>query len=203
VPYVFADDVSIDNQAIKSLSRKMLENIELLLKKRPSLESLWNQWFFWRQIEGAERPIEPLIDAITPSPLSAQGTVPPGSALDQYFDECKTNGNWPKVIKILEEVWDREYTRVLRFQREDQDNRSPSPAQDKNSRISQSYERFFRAAGTRMGDNVGVPLMEAYLNDDKPHKANEIFNDWLATGNKFTDLSKVIELAKEKARIGS
>jgi len=198
MPYMF-DGVSIDNQSMKSLSKKILENIELLLRRRPSLESLWNQWFFWRQIEGTERPIESLVEATVPSPLAESGTVPPITALDQYYYECRKNSNWPKVIKLLETCWDREYTRILRFQREDSNNTS-SPDQD------EAKDRFARFMASRhkttLGDNVGVPLMEAYLNDDKPHKANEIFNAWLAIGGKFTDLAKVIELAKGKGLDG-
>ena len=87
----------------------------------------------------------------------------------------------------------------MRFQKNDQANRPP--AQDENSRIVNYYEtRYFQANKTTLGDKVGVPLMEAYLNDNKPLEADEIFNAWLSTGGRFTNLAKVIGLAREKGQ---
>ena len=87
----------------------------------------------------------------------------------------------------------------MRFQKDNQANRLP--AQDENSRVANYYEtRYFQANRTTLGDKVGVPLMEAYLNDNKPLEADAVFNAWLVSGGRFTNLAKVIELAKEKGQ---
>jgi hypothetical protein len=200
MPHAFSGDVAIKNESMNLLSKPMLEKIELLLQKSPSMEKLWSQWFLWRHVEGADRPIDPLIEAIEASPLAMPSTVPPGSALDQYLSECRRNENWAKVIKLLKSAWDREYPRIVRFQK-DQASRPPSTNQDANSTVAAWYDNYYYQRNKNsLGDRVGIPLIEAYLNDNKPFEAGEIFNAWLESGGKFVDISKIVALATEKGQ---
>jgi len=168
-----------NNASLKALSGRYLTNLETLLEKKPSSENLWYQWFLWRTIEDTNRSALPVISRVKFSPLSLPGTVPPGFVLNRYYEECKANGDWPKVIELLKNVWDREYFNILKVQNE-------NPGQ--------------KLSNTQLGDKVGIPLMEAYLNDQKPSLADDIFNAWLGCGGTFTDFTKVIELAKTKAQ---
>jgi len=53
-------------------------------------------------------------------------------------------------------------------------------------------------AKDNLGDVLGAPLMEAYLQDGRPVDADEIFKAVLDLGGKFKDFAKMIELAKTK-----
>jgi len=167
------------NSAMETLSRQYLTVIESLLEKKPSHSALWHHWFFWNKIEGNERSIEPLMERIKPSPITKAGTVPPASVINSYYEECKKNGNWPKVVELLKQVWDREFSKITGIGNAASEIKLPNPS---------------------LGDRVGMPLIEAYLNDNKPNDANDIFNAWLNCGGKFANISKIVELAKEKGR---
>ena len=188
------DDVSLQNLPIKPLSKPLLTTIESLLKRKPSSSLLWNQWLFWREAEGVHRSLESLIEEIKPSPLSAPGTVPPVDVFDVYYKECKENERWSKVIELLRSVWDREFDRITSHQKKSDSDLSGN-GQDKTVDFSALFARMY---SDRLGDEVGIPLMEAYLRDNKPGEAREIFNAWLNRGGKFKDVTKIIELAREK-----
>jgi hypothetical protein len=177
MPYILNYNVSVENPEMKFLSKSLLDHIEMLLKKTPSSVTLWSQWIFWRNIEDLDRHIEPLIESISASPLSMAGTTPPGIVFDMYYDECKKAENWIKIINLLKSVWDREYTRIIEHRRENQHNNS--------------------GAIIQLGDKVGIPLIEAYLHEDKINEANDIFIAWMDCG-KFSDVVKIVELAKTK-----
>jgi hypothetical protein len=166
------------NEVLTSLSKQMLANIELLLLNKPSTVTLWNQWIFWKNIEGSERSLESMVESVKLSPLAKAGTVPPSSVIDYYFEDCKRNGSWNKVIGLLKTAWDREFLRL-------------------DTNMGYSYSGINK--GT-LGDRLGVPLIEAYLQDGRPNEANEIFNAVLGIGGKFTDISKIAALAKEKGQ---
>jgi hypothetical protein len=51
-----------------------------------------------------------------------------------------------------------------------------------------------------LGNTLGIPLIEAYLQDGRPREADEIFNAVLEIGGTFTDISKIVQLAKEKGQ---
>jgi hypothetical protein len=82
-----------------------------------------------------------------------------------------------KVIGLLKDAWDREFFDALKAQNENQDQKLSNP---------------------QLGDRLGIPLIEAYLNDQKPAQADEIFRAWLEVGGSFTNFSRVAELAKGK-----
>jgi hypothetical protein len=166
------------SELLKSLSKQMLANIELLLINKPSSVTLWNQWTFWNTIGGAERSLESMVESAKPSPLTKAGAVPPSSLMDVYYTDCKKNGIWSKVIGLLRTAWDREFLRL-------------------DTNMGYTYSGINK--GT-LGDRLGVPLIEAYLQDGRPNEANEIFNAVLSIGGKFTDISKIAALAKEKGQ---
>jgi hypothetical protein len=93
--------LSINSELMKALSKPMLTNIELSLERKPSSEALWNQWMMWTKIEDEDRPIEPIVESVKPSPLAQEWTVPPITAIDAYYKECRKNGNWTKMIGLL------------------------------------------------------------------------------------------------------
>jgi hypothetical protein len=165
------------DELLKPLSKPLLNIIEPMIEKQPSSLGLWQQWLFWRGIAGEERPIEGLISSIKLSPLSATaGTILPSSVMESYYQECIKNNDWPKLIKLLEPVWERESFRIDAQLKEDPGKALKYP---------------------RLGDGLAIPLMEAYLHESKSGDANDIFNYWLNSGGKFTDISKIVELAKE------
>jgi hypothetical protein len=131
------------------------------------------------------------MEAVIPSPLSSPGTVPPAVVIGAYYDECKRDGKWDKVAKLLKAVWDREFGRITDLQREDPNFKPSAPSGD-------SLAAFFVSRTSQiLGDRVVVPLMEAYLRDGKSRDANDVFSAWLGCGGTIGDISKIVELAKE------
>jgi pentatricopeptide repeat protein len=190
---------SIQTPAMKALSTKLLANIEWLLEKKPSSENLWNQWLFWRWVEGSNRPIELIVESAVASPISIPGTVPPAEAMDAYYDECKKNEEWRKVISLLRVVWDREFARITDIQRTNPNFKVSAPAGNPSNFSSMAeYEAYLvQQWSAGLGDSVVIPLMEAYLHDSKPSDAKDIFDAWLGSGGTFKDISKVAELARK------
>jgi hypothetical protein len=150
---------------------------------------MWRWWFFFRGVEGSDRPIEPLLDRIKYSPLSPMTGALPEFVLDLYYEDCKRSENWPKVIGLLKAVWDREIFKL----------NIPEGELRKGSLAMQSREYALQ----RYGNAVGIPLIEAYLHDGMPRFADEVFNTWLDLGGKFADISKIVQLAKEKGHEGT
>ncbi|MDR2560766.1 MAG: hypothetical protein LBC63_03215 [Holophagales bacterium] len=175
------DESSISS--IKAISGPLLSAIESGLEMSPSSGSLWNNWLFWRIAEGRGRPMEPLVARLKYSPLSANSMGLPIFVLDMYLDECKKNGNWAKVAELLKGPWERELSRAVDV---------------KNGLADGKDLRFQNISAS--GDNIGIPLIEAYLNDDRPGDANDVFNAWLDTGNTFKDVSAIVSLATAKGR---
>jgi hypothetical protein len=166
-----------NSESLKQLSKKYLANIETLLERKPSSDGLWEHWFLWRDIEGDNRPTNSILGRIKFSPLSKPGLVPPGFVMTKYYDECKANGDWAKVIELLKDVWDRAF-----YENQNDPDRKPDQ----------------RHTNPKLGDDVGIPLMEACLNNHNPALADEYFRAWLEAGGTFANIAKVIELAKEK-----
>ncbi|MDR2560157.1 MAG: hypothetical protein LBC63_00070 [Holophagales bacterium] len=189
----------LSHQGMKSLSTKLLANIETLLEKKPSSNELWGQWLFWRRAEGSGRPIEPMVESIKASPIAKLGTVPPVIAIDEYYDECRENGKWAKVISLLKMVWDRDFTRITEIQEANPSFKASAPAANKNifSGMTDYEADMVQRLSPWLGDNVAIPLIEAYLNDGKPNDAKDIFDAWLGVGGTFKDISKIIELARK------
>jgi pentatricopeptide repeat protein len=174
-------------QALHSLAKQYMDNIESLLERKPTSDLLWRHWTYWWPFEDAKRPIEPLVDRIKYSPLSPAQSSLPYFVMDSYYQECKKSGNWPKVIGLLKAIWDREISR----------NSAKDEAEKKDPATSIRERNF-----PRLGDLVGIPLIEAYLNDGKARYADEVFNEWLDSGGKFEDISTIVQLAKEKGHEG-
>ena len=190
------------SQSMYAIAGRLLPHLETLLARKPSSGVLWNQWLFWRGIQGANRSIDLLIEEIKSSPVSQPGTVPPASVFNTYYDECRREGKWDKVIKLLRTVWDREFTRVVDLQKENPNFKvSETPADRYTfSSIEDLTAHFIQSNSAALGDRVGIPLIEANLNDNKPGDASEIFDAWFNCGGKFTNFAKTIELAKEKGQ---
>ncbi|MCL1909253.1 MAG: hypothetical protein FWG12_07825 [Holophagaceae bacterium] len=176
-----------DNSRFKALAAPYLAAIEPLLEKKPSSDPLWGKWFFWRAVEGLERPLEPLIARLRYSPLSTNSMGLPPFALDMYLDDCKRTGRWTKATELLEPIWERELLRA---------------AEVKNGFLNNDQiqgDMRYRQSGLA-GDRIGIPLIEAYLNDGRSMEANEVFNTWMDLGYAFRDISKIMELAKAKGQ---
>jgi tetratricopeptide (TPR) repeat protein len=169
---------SRQSSLLKRISRPMLANIEQLLERKPSSNGLWNQWLFWNVIDGNEHSVELLVDRINLSPI-ALGTLPPVSVINEYYEDCKKSGSWNKVIRLLKTAWDIEFSNI-------------DKKKDKRPWGEINKGNF--------GDYLGIHLIEAYLQDNKPGEADEIFNAVLGIGGKFTDISKIVELAKGKGQ---
>jgi hypothetical protein len=178
----------LDIPAIKALSGLFLEAIEALLERKPSSETLWSQWIFWRSVDGNKRRMEPLVTRLSYSPHGEEkngGLLGmPALALDTYWNDSKKNGSWNKVIELLNPVWERDLQRATEL---------------KNGLVSENerqYPQYIQSDS--VGDRIGMPLIEAYLNYDRPGDASETFNAWIAIGGKFKDTSKIVELARAK-----
>jgi hypothetical protein len=172
-------NISVQSQTLKLLSRPMLANIESLLEKKPSSEALWHQWIFWKGIEGEKRPMAPVAERVKISPISTIKDMLPPRIMQIYLDDCKSSGDWDRVIGLLRTVWDREFTWLS---------------------ASDEEGAFSGITVATIGDMLGTHLMEAYLNGDMPSAANEIFGAVMACGGKFSDISKMAELARAKGQ---
>jgi len=168
---------------VKALSGPILATTESKMEKSPSSVSLWNNWLFWRMIEGRERPMEPLVARLRYSPLSVNSIDIPIYALDMYWEDCKKNGSWAKVVELLKGPWERELSKAMNV---------------KNGLADGARTRYENYASA--GDRIGIPLIEAYLNDDRPGDARDVFDAWLATGNTFKDISAIVSLATAKGQ---
>lgn len=164
---------------LKDLSEPMLKHIEILLQRKPTSWSLWNQWLFWRDLDESGRRIESILERIKLSPLSDAETVPP-FMMNKYWEECKADGNWAKVIELLKVAWNRYFSRVTN-------------PEDVAISFNMNYKDI-------IGDRVGIHLIEAYLQDNKPREADNIFNAVLDNGGRFRDISKILVLAREKGQ---
>ena len=167
---------------MSSTPKPLLSIIESLLERKPTAENLWRQWLFWNKAGELGHSVESLADRLKPSPLSDDGMLGmPISVLDEYFQECKNNGSWAKVIALLKPAWDREYAKA------------GGPG---------GVETHLYGPGAKgnLGDKVGIHLIEAYLQDGRPGEADEIFRAVMECGGKFKDISKIVELAKAKGQ---
>ena len=183
-----AKGAAAKSQLMKSLSSQYLNTIEPLIETKPSDERLWNSWLFWWHVAGDERPLEPLVERLVPSPLSTSGDPVPISIMDEYYESCVKNGNWPKVIGLLKTVWDRQFERM---------NEAKAQQEEKLDEEAKLRQRLMNQTSDHFGDQVGVPLIEAYLRDNKPVEADEIFKAWLDSGKQFNGIAKLVALAKE------
>jgi hypothetical protein len=163
-----------EKSAVESLLKPMLTCIESLLERKPSAQFLWEQWIFWNSLEESPRPLESLLDRIKPSPFSGEGILGlPRRVVDFYFNECKKNGRWDKVVALLRAVWDGEYQQWTML-------------------------KGYHELKARMGDEIGEHLIEAYLQDGRPGDADDIFKAAIDYGAKFKNISKIVALAKAK-----
>ncbi|MCL1894032.1 MAG: hypothetical protein FWG02_07345 [Holophagaceae bacterium] len=176
IPFIFISETIDPNPAIKPLAQGMLAVIEPLLGRKPSDIGLWYQWIFWRDIEGDGRLLETLMEKIKYSPLTDDSGIPP-SIMDKYLAECKANGDWGKAISLLEPVWEREHARIS------------EPV---------DVAIVVKLPKSMLGDTIGINLIEAYLQANKPLDADKIFNAVIGFGSSFKNISKITELAKEK-----
>jgi hypothetical protein len=168
---------AIEDKQMETLARRLLNTVEPMLERKPSSLGLWQQWLFWREIGSADRPFEDLLNRVKLSPLSTTtGTVLPTTVMESYYQECRKNSDWPKLLKLLVPIWERESFRIDRHLRETPDKDLPY---------------------SRLGDSLVVPSMEAYLHEGKFLDANDTFNYRLNSDGKFTDFSQIVELAKE------
>jgi hypothetical protein len=185
---------SIQNSSKKSLSKHILSAIESLVQKKPSSEPLWNQWLFWRGVEGEGRSVEPLMDSIKPSPLAGTETVLPGAVLEAYYNECVKNESWSKLISLLQGIWDREFERIVESKKLNEDG----VASNSTTYTSTGPGMFVRRDVNYLGDNVGIALIRAYLMENKFREASDIFDAWMNSGGKFTNAATIIELARAR-----
>jgi hypothetical protein len=179
----WTSEVSTQSLLLKSISKSMLANIEQLIQKKPSSDDLWNQWLYWQAVEGEERSVLPIINNIKLSPITRVGSIPPSFVVDNYYNDCKKSGDWSKVIELLKTAWDRESLKIT-------DNYA-DPFRDQPP-------DFPRLNKTTIGDWLGIYLIEAYLQDNKPREADEIFNAVIDCGGNFSNIADIIRLAMEK-----
>jgi tetratricopeptide (TPR) repeat protein len=179
VPYFYINNSPLCSSTMKSLSRRFLAKIEAAIKRSPSSDSLWNLWIFWRNAGDNERSIEALLESIQPSPAEIKGTCPPAMVLEIYYNECKTNNQWPQIVKLLTDVWDREISEQLL------DNKTKERAKEQPQLLY-----------PELGDNVGFSLIEALLNVGKHQEADDVFNTWLTCGGSFSNATGLVELAR-------
>jgi hypothetical protein len=178
LPSVWLNPSNSVKALMSSTPKPLLSSIESLLERKPSAENLWQQWIFWNKAGDFDLSLESLADRVKPSPLSDGGILGlPNSVIDEYYQECKKNGSWPKVVALLKPTWDREYQRIV---------------------APDDVNTHFVTTKDTLGDEVGIHLIEAFLNDGKPTEADEIFRAVMECGGKFKDISKIIELAKAK-----
>jgi len=162
------------------MPKPMLSNVESLLERKPSAQNLWQQWIFWNKAGELGLSLESLAERLRPSPLSDGGLLAlPFLAIGEYYQECKKNGSWAKAAALLKTVWDREYSRIA------------SPG---------TVRSIIGTTKDTLGDSIGFHLIEAYLQDGRPGEADEVFRAVLDCGGKFSDLSKILDLAKAKGQ---
>ncbi|MDR0498191.1 MAG: hypothetical protein LBH03_00460 [Holophagales bacterium] len=180
VPSFYAKKIKFYSPLMKSLSKRFLPKIEAALHNSPSSNTLWNLWLFWRQAGDNERDFEKILNSIQPSPCVLKGSVPPASAFQAFYIECKENNRWPQIIKLLSDVWDREISKQIL---------------ENNIKRKNDLEPVILFP--KLGDDVGVPLLEALLRTSNRQKADEVFNIWLECGGSFSKSSDLIGIARQ------
>jgi hypothetical protein len=158
-PGFFAKNIKFRSPTMKSLSRRFLPKIEGALHNSPSSNSLWNLWLFWRKAGDNEMDFEIVLNSVQPSPVALKGSVPPAFVFETYYIECKENNRWPQIIKLLKDVWNREISRQI-LENNTVEKNSVKPT----------------LLFPQLGDNVGIPLIEALLHTSNRQEADEVFN---------------------------
>ena len=179
VPTFYPGWDNTQSPTMKSLSRRYLPKIEAAVRQSPRSESLWNLWLFWRRTGDREREFEPMLESIAPSPMQLIGTCPPDIVLNEYYRECIENNQWPQIIKLLKEPWDRQISKQI-------------AENDAKARTNEKPKLLY----AQLGDNVGFPLIFALMQTGRRQEADEIFKTWLDCGGSFSNPADLVELAR-------
>jgi hypothetical protein len=172
-------EIKLSSPAMKSVSKRYLPKIEAALRQSPGSRNLWELWLFWRRAGDDERDFESLLYSVEPSPAALKSDFPPAFVLESYYGECRKNERWPQIAKLLRGLWDRGVSEQLI-----------------ENKANESKNQKHRLRRADMGDKVALPLIDALLHTGRGQEADEVFNAWLDCGGRFTDISKILELAK-------
>ena len=163
-----------NSSLLQGLSTSYTGAIEYLILRMPSNKPLWYQWLFWHN----QRSVIHIVEDVAISPLAQSGSFPDSMVLSAYFEECKRDNKWDKLIVMLQEPWEREVARV-------QMRRENNPVASFSS--------------TAWGSMGAYPLVEALLYAGKAIDAEDVVKTWFSLSNSdsFPNLDKLINLAKE------
>ncbi len=100
-------DEAKHSQLMKSACRSALPGIEAALRRRPEAWQLWNAWLSSSKILGG-RPLQPLLDSLTPLPTTPPDQWPPWAVRDDYVKECQKHKDWQAIKDLLLPAWENE-----------------------------------------------------------------------------------------------
>jgi tetratricopeptide (TPR) repeat protein len=175
----YAKSVNPRSPTMRLASKRHLPKIEAALHRSPGSAPLWNLWLFWRGAGDNERDFGQFLESIEPSPMEPVGACPPPMVFDAFYNECRKNGSWAQLAKLLKEPFDRGISAQLA---------ENAAAEKENRKPSLVY--------AELGDTVGYPLTEALLKMGRRQEADDVFKSWLGCGGRFTNAAELAGMAR-------
>lgn len=130
---------------------RVLEATEGALRRVPTAAALWGLWTSLSAL--VDRPLEPLLASMAPSPLAEAGW-PPASLRLQAMREAMAAKHWPRAEALVKGHWER----LLEL--------GASAKEDQNMLTSAQWDR------------IGGPYLEILLRQDRASDAEAVLDAW-------------------------
>lgn len=159
-------DEAKHSKRMKSTCRSALPGVEAALRRRPEAPPLWAAWLGISEVLGG-RPLQPLLDSLTPLPTTTPLQWPPWAVRDEYVKDCKKRKDWQAIKDLLLPAWENE-------QNWETVNGNITFLTKVDGKIQEDTE-----TGDGWRSNMG-PLTEALLNLGESNKADAIVRAYFA-----------------------
>lgn len=130
---------------------RVLEATEAALRRVPTSAALWGLWTSLSAF--VDRPLEPLLASMAPSPL-AEAAWPPASLRLQAMREAMAAKHWPRAESLVKDHW----ARLLEL--------GSSSKEDQSLLTSTQWDR------------IGSPYLEILLRQDRVSDAEALLDAW-------------------------
>lgn len=92
---------------LQGLYLRWLPAVEAALREEPGSGPLWSLWIWMSQALGG-RPLRPLLDSISPSPLASKSEWPPAPVARQLLATARTPADWRSLREHYQALWEDE-----------------------------------------------------------------------------------------------
>lgn len=92
---------------MKEVIRRGMPEVEDALQGRPTDWGLWSLWLAMSDALGG-RPLMPLVESLSPSPLQDPDGWPPEAVKSRYLKDAKARQDWQAIRDLLLPEWERQ-----------------------------------------------------------------------------------------------